>query len=112
MVAGRPDPKTWMDKADDYVNSLSSRPGWADIWRWVRKDRSQPVEFTSKPWEDSVQFQVHNGYAVLRTEVLVDDDIFTEAFLKVEFWPDPERMPEVRSLPVGGNGTNLVRAEN
>lgn len=112
MVAGRPDPKTWMDKADDYVNSLSSRPGWADIWRWVRKDRSQSIEFTSKPWEDSVQFQVHNGYAVLRTEVLVDDDIFTEAFLKVEFWPDPERMPEVRSLPVGGNGTNLVRAEN
>lgn len=112
MVAGRPDPKTWMDSVDEYVDGLQSRPGWADAWRWIRKDRSQAIEFTGKPWEDSVQFQVHNGYATLRTEVLVDDDIFTEAFLKIEFWPDPERMPEVRALPVGSAGSNLVKAQN
>lgn len=112
MVAGRPDPETWADRVDKYVDNLSARPGWADIWRWIRKDRSQSVEFTSKPWDDSVQFQIHNGYAVLRTEVLVDDDIFTEALIKIEFWPDPERMPDIRSLPVGGAGTNVVKASN
>lgn len=111
-VQGRPPKENWMDKADKYVDSMSSRPGWADIWRWLRKDRSQAIEFTSKPWDDAVQFMPRNGYAVLKTEVLVDNDIFTEALIKIEYWPDPERMPEMRALPVGSGGTNVVKAEN
>jgi len=59
-----------------------------------------------------VQFVPHNGYAVLKTEVLVDNDLFTEAFLKIEYWPDPERMPDIRALPLGGGGTNVVKSDN
>jgi len=112
MVQGRPREETWMDDVDKYVDNMTSRPGWADGWRWIRKDRSQSIEFTSKPWEESVQFNVSNGCGVLRTEVLVDNDIFHQAILKVEYWPDPDRMPDIRSLPIGGGGSNLVKASN
>lgn len=112
LVQGRPREETWADRVDNYVDNLASRPGWADAWRWIRKDRSQAIEFTGKPWDEAVQFHVSNGCGVLRTEVLVDDDIFKEAFLKVEYWPDPDRMPDIRSLPMGGSGSNLVKASN
>ena len=112
LVQGRPKSETWADRVDTYVDNMASRPGWADAWRWIRKDRSQSIEFTSKPWEESVQFHVSNGCAVLRTEVLVDDDIFQEAVIKVEYWPDPDRMPDIRSLPLGSNGGNLIKANN
>ena len=59
-----------------------------------------------------MKFNVSNGCAVLRTEVLVDDDIFQEAIIKVEYWPDPDRMPDIRSVPMGGNGSNLIKANN
>jgi len=111
-VQGRPSKETWVDDVDKYVDNLESRPGWADAWRWIRKDRSQSIEFTAKPWDESVQFHVSNGCAILRTEVLVDDDIFQEAIIKVEYWPDPDRMPDIRSLPMGSNGANLVKANN
>jgi hypothetical protein len=101
-----------LEKVDRYVDQMSSRPGWTDVWRWIRKDRSQAIEFTSKPWDEAVQFVPHNGYAVLKTEVLVDNDLFTEAFLKIEYWPDPERMPDIRALPLGGGGTNVVKSDN
>ncbi|CAB3917320.1 MAG: hypothetical protein E2602_07195 [Achromobacter sp.] len=112
LVQGRPREETWADRVDQYVDNMSARPGWADVWRWIRKDRSQSIEFTSKPWDESVQFHVSNGCAILRTEVLVDDDIFQEAIIKVEYWPDPDRMPDIRALPVGGNGANFVKASN
>lgn len=112
FVKGRPREETWADRVDQYVDNLSARPGWADVWRWIRKDRSQAIEFTGKPWDDVVQFHVSSGCGILRTEVLVDDDIFHEALLKVEYWPDPDRMPDIRSLPMGGSGSNLVKANN
>lgn len=112
LVQGRPKPETWADRMDKYVDNMASRPGWADAWRWIRKDRSQAIEFTSKPWEEVVKFNVSNGCAVLRTEVLVDDDIFQEAIIKIEYWPDPDRMPDIRSVPMGGNGSNLIKASN
>lgn len=111
-MQGRPQEETWADRVDQYVDNMASRPGWADAWRWIRKDRSQPIEFTAKPWADSMTFNVSNGCAILRTEVLVDDDIFQEAIIKVEYWPDPDRMPDIRSLPMGANGSNLVKANN
>lgn len=111
-VQGRPREETWADRVDNYVDNMTSRPGWADAWRWIRKDRSQSIEFTAKPWDESVQFNVSSGRGVLRTEVLVDDDIFNEAILKVEYWPDPDRMPDIRSVPMGPGGSNLVRATN
>lgn len=112
MVESLPSEETTFDRIDKYVDNMSSRPGWADAWRWIRKDRSQSIEFTAKPWEESVQFHVSNGCAILRTEVLVDDDIFQEAIIKVEFWPDPDRMPDIRSVPTAGNGSNLVKAND
>ena len=101
-----------LDKIDDYVRGMGEKPGWARGWQWLREDRSAPVEFVTEPFDPAVDFTENEGYAVLKAELLVDDDVFNGAVLKVEYWPDAERMPEVVSVPTGGGGANFITAKD
>lgn len=103
----------WLDRqlsaVDRYVERQASKTGWMDAWEWVRAPRNA-VDFVGGELEPAVKFQLHQGYALLSTELLVDeDDLFGEGFdrsvLKFEYWPDAVSMPDLK-IGAGSNGIN------
>ena len=93
---------------DAHVDSQHSRTGWQDAWRWARnQQRRSNTPVLSAGGDDSrtVRFQRHENYAVLSAELLIDEAWFQKATLKIEYWPDALRMPQLL-MQTGRGGVN------
>lgn len=105
--------RSWLGQqlaeVDQYVAQQASKTGWMDAWEWVRQPRNA-IDFAGDALAPAIQFQVHEGYAVLSTQLLVEeDDLFGDGFdrsvLKFEYWPDAVGMPSLM-VSAGGSGIN------
>lgn len=97
--------KSWSEK------TLDGLEGWlpqgSEAQKALHRARNrQPVEFVGDDFDPAVHFTQHQGYAELKTEVLVDEDWWSKARLKFEYWPDVAHHPEIKMLPVA-SGANF-----
>lgn len=63
-----------------------------------------PVDFEGDPFEPAVQFAEYEGYAVLETEVLIDESWYNKCRLKLEYWPDAVKKLDLKMCPVANGG--------
>ena len=106
-----PEPGWWERQAqriDEHVDSQSSRSGWQDTWRRIRRWQQQsntPVRSTGREDEPIVKFEEYENYALLTAELVIDESFFQQAVLKMEYWPDALQMPQLL-MTAGGYGIN------
>lgn len=95
-------------RIDEHVDSQSSRTGWQDTWRQIRRWQQQsntPVRSTGREDEPIVKFEEYENYALLTAELVIDESFFQQAVLKMEYWPDALQMPQLL-VAAGGGGIN------
>lgn len=103
---------SWLERQaqrlDAHVDAQRSRTGWQDAWRWARnRQRRSNTPVLSAGGDDTraVRFQRYENHAVLSAELLIDEEWFQKATLKIEYWPDALQMPQLL-MTAGSGGVN------